>query len=119
MRSQNLFKNSIYSKPNRIREMLENNTNIIALDFHDKLSASLISNAINSDGLVNALWGSSLTFSAANLRSDTEFVSLQERIVRYSEMISEFQNVPIIIDGDNWSERSNERLLVHGRGLFP
>ena len=106
-KSQSLFTNSIYFKPNRIREMLENNTNIIALDFHDKLSASLISNAINSDGLVNALWGSSLTFSAANLRSDTEFFSLQERIVRYSEMTSEFQNVPIIIDGDTGGHNIN------------
>ena len=32
---------------------------------------------------------------------------------------SELLMLLIIIDGDNWSERSNERLLVHGRGLFP
>ena len=106
-KSQEFFENNKQFKKNKIRNFLDNNVKICALDFHDRLSASLISSHIGSNSLINALWGSSLTFSAANLRSDTEFFSLQERIVKYSEMISELDQLPIIIDGDTGGQNIN------------
>ncbi|MBF0251650.1 MAG: isocitrate lyase/phosphoenolpyruvate mutase family protein, partial [Alphaproteobacteria bacterium] len=83
-----------------VYSLLKKGKKVCAADIYDHISTFNVTEQVaQPNSILNAAWGSSLTFSASRLREDTEFFSLQERITEYARMLQDV-TLPLVIDGD-------------------